>query len=42
MSLTYIGILTAIHALNIIRYFNKWGWVRDPERTRFNSPLRRH
>lgn len=34
--------MTVIHALNIIRYFNKWGWVRDPERIRFNSPLRRH
>ncbi len=23
-----------IHAGNIIRYFNKWGWVFDPERAR--------
>lgn len=31
--------MTAIHAINIICYFNKWGWLRDPERTLFNSPL---
>jgi GT2 family glycosyltransferase len=25
-----------IHATNLIRYFNKWGWIRDPERSRVN------
>lgn len=25
-----------IHCVNIIRYFNKWGWFFDGERTRFN------
>ncbi len=25
-----------IHIENLIRYFNKWGWIRDPERTRVN------
>jgi GT2 family glycosyltransferase len=30
------------HIWNMIRYFNKWGWFRDPERTRFNrETLRR-
>ncbi len=28
-----------IHAMNIIRYFNKWGWFNDPERTRFNADI---
>ena len=28
-----------IHASNMTRYFNKWGWVRDPERRLFNSLL---
>lgn len=28
-----------IHAANMARYFNKWGWVRDPERKLFNSQL---
>lgn len=32
--------MLAIHALNICRYFNKWGWWSDPERTRFNAPLK--
>ncbi|MDE6067154.1 MAG: glycosyltransferase [Duncaniella sp.] len=26
-----------IHIVNMIRYFNKWGWIFDPERRRFNS-----
>jgi hypothetical protein len=25
-----------IHITNLIRYFNKWGWLRDPERGNFN------
>lgn len=28
-----------IHVVNMIRYFNKWGWWCDPERRRFNKPL---
>ncbi len=31
--------MTWIHAVNIIRYFNKWGWWRDDERRRFNTML---
>lgn len=25
-----------IHAVNMCRYFNKWGWFFDPERSRYN------
>lgn len=25
-----------IHIENMIKYFNKWGWIRDPQRTRIN------
>jgi len=25
-----------IHITNLIKYFNKWGWIRDPERSRIN------
>ena len=28
-----------IHAANICRYFNKWGWLNDPERRLYNSML---
>ena len=28
-----------IHIRNMCRYFNKWGWIFDPERTRFNGSL---
>lgn len=28
-----------IHAVNICRYFNKWGWIRDPERDLYNAIL---
>lgn len=31
--------LLRIHMANMVRYFNKWGWWRDPERRRFNKPL---
>ncbi len=31
--------LFMIHAANIIRYFNKWGWWKDPERRRFNEQI---
>lgn len=26
----------AHRTMNLVRYFNKWGWIRDPERARFN------
>ena len=26
-----------IHAMNMIRYFNKWGWFHDPERQEMNN-----
>lgn len=26
-----------IHAVNMIRYFNKWGWIMDKERDAFNK-----
>lgn len=29
-----------IHAQNMARYFNKYGWLRDPERKAFNKALR--
>jgi len=29
------------HTRNLIRYFNKWGWLHDPERTRVNRELLR-
>lgn len=28
-----------IHIVNMIRYFNKWGWIHDAERKKFNHPL---
>ena len=31
-----------IHLVNMIRYFNKWGWFFDSERRRFNRQLRKH
>lgn len=27
------------HTRNLIRYFNKWGWIHDPERTRVNRKM---
>ncbi len=27
------------HTVNLVRYFNKWGWIRDPERSRVNRAL---
>ncbi len=29
-----------VHVVNMIRYFNKWGWMTDGERSEFNRPLR--
>lgn len=34
------GRMMWIHITNMIKYFNKWGWFFDPERRRFNAPLR--
>lgn len=34
------GRMMWIHITNMIKYFNKWGWIFDPERRRFNAPLR--
>ena len=31
-----------IHIVNMCRYFNKWGWFRDPERDFFNKQLLEH
>ena len=31
--------MLCIHIVNMIRYFNKWGWWRDPLRRRFNRRL---
>lgn len=28
-----------IHASNMVTYFNKWGWIADPERIRWNREL---
>ena len=28
--------MLGIHIVNMIRYFNKWGWISDPERSTFN------
>lgn len=28
-----------IHAVNMVRYFNKWGWIFDSERRRVNKAL---
>lgn len=31
-----------IHVVNMIRYFNKWGWIIDKERRQFNRRLIRY
>lgn len=31
--------MLGIHIVNMIRYFNKWGWLNDAERKRFNSSI---
>lgn len=31
-----------VHISNMIRYFNKWGWVFDSERKKFNSEIKRY
>lgn len=30
-----------IHIINMIRYFNKWGWFNDPQRKEFNKNFQR-
>lgn len=32
--------MTKIHIINMIRYFNKWGWWFDAERRKFNRRIR--
>lgn len=31
--------LMLVHSFNMIRYFNKWGWFNDPQRTEWNRRL---
>lgn len=31
--------LMMIHCINMIRYFNKWGWWHDPERRKWNRSV---
>lgn len=33
------GKMLKIHMINMIRYFNKWGWFWDPERRKMNRRL---
>ncbi|MDO4319183.1 MAG: glycosyltransferase [Bacteroidales bacterium] len=33
------GRMLRIHIVNMIRYFNKWGWFVDPERRKANNAL---
>lgn len=33
--------MLAIHAVNMMRYFNKWGWLRDKKRRAINDHLLR-
>lgn len=35
------GKMLKIHLANMIKYFNKWGWILDGERRRFNRRLLR-
>ncbi len=35
------GRMLRIHIENMIRYFNKWGWIFDSERRKMNKRLRR-
>ena len=34
--------MLGIHAINMCRYFNKWGWFCDAERVRFNRNAEAH
>ncbi len=31
--------MMVVHAVNMVRYFNKWGWIFDKERTEWNNKL---
>lgn len=31
-----------IHIINMIRYFNKWGWIHDYERSQFNRNIKEY
>ncbi|MDE7411717.1 MAG: glycosyltransferase [Paramuribaculum sp.] len=31
--------MLGIHIINMVRYFNKWGWWHDEERRRYNAPF---
>lgn len=31
--------MLVIHIVNMIRYFNKWGWIFDPERKKINREI---
>lgn len=33
--------MVIIHAVNMIKYFNKWGWFHDPERRNMNEKLKK-
>lgn len=33
--------MTWIHLVNMARYFNKWGWMFDPDRRRYNRRLQK-
>lgn len=35
----YSRHLTFVHAVNMIKYFNKWGWVFDPTRRKTNRSV---
>ena len=30
-----------VHTANLVKYFNKWGWIYDPERSRLNRQILR-
>lgn len=32
--------MLGVHVVNMIKYFNKWGWLQDPQRCNFNRPFR--
>ena len=34
--------MLVIHLVNMIKYFNKWGWVFDKGRKEFNNDLKRN
>jgi len=33
------GKMMWIHGLNLIEYFNKWGWIFDKERKKINTEI---